>query len=69
MRISQRIEKLEERSGKQDDRFPPVVIFDFNGAKSEAEAIAEWEAENGPLGKRDPLIIHFCAVSPEDVKP
>ncbi|MEE2698760.1 MAG: hypothetical protein VX923_03590 [Pseudomonadota bacterium] len=42
--------------------------MDFKGEESEAEAIAKWEAENGPLDGRHPLIVRFCAVSPFDVE-
>ena len=68
MRLNKRIEKLEKQSGKQDDRSPPVIVLDFKGEESEAEAIAKWEAENGPLDGRHPLIVRFCAVSPYDVE-
>ena len=68
MRLNKRIEKLEKQSGKKDDRFLPVIVLDFKGEESEAEAIAKWEAENGPLDGRHPLIVRFCAVSPYDVE-
>ena len=51
MALKHRIEKLEKRGGRD---VPPFIVF-IKGQKTEAEAIAEWEAFNGPLDNRKPL--------------
>ncbi|MBC8239465.1 MAG: hypothetical protein H8E30_03215 [Alphaproteobacteria bacterium] len=33
---------------------------------SEAEAIAEWEAKNEPIGNREPVIVALRFISPSD---
>ena len=43
MALKHRIEKLERRGGRD---VPPFIVF-IKGQKTEAEAIAEWEAANG----------------------
>ena len=43
MALKHRIEKLERRGGRD---VPPFIVF-IKGQKTEAEAIAEWEAING----------------------
>lgn len=57
MALKHRIEKLERRMGKPGDNVP-VLITCLDG-RTEAEAIAQWEAKNGPLGERDTLVINF----------
>ncbi len=53
MALKQRVEKLEKanNSGTQ-----PLIVY-REGEKTEAEAIAEWEAENGPLFNREPMVV------------
>lgn len=55
MALKQRLEKLEKErlAGPQ-----PTIVW-IEGEKSEAEAIAEWEAENGPLFNREPLVVQI----------
>ncbi len=55
MALKQRMEKLEKenRSGSQ-----PIIVF-YEGEKSEAKAIAEWKAENGPLFNREPMVVQI----------
>jgi len=66
MALKRRIEKLEMQSGDYDR---PWIIC-IEGQKTESEAIAEWEAENGPLGNRKPEImcVKFVSVSPPSGK-
>ena len=45
MALKHRIEKLERRGGRD---VPPFIVF-IKGQKTEAEAIAEWEAANKPI--------------------
>ena len=44
---------------------PPVIPY-IEGEKTEAEAVAEWEAVNGPVGNREPIFIIYQFVSPSD---
>ena len=60
MALKHRIEKLEKRGGKG---VPPFIIF-IKGQKTEAEAIAEWEAINGPLGSQKPEAYRINFVLP-----
>ena len=60
MALKHRIEK-RERGGGRD--VPPFIVF-IKGQKTEAEAIAEWEAINGPLGSQKPEAYRINFVSP-----
>ena len=55
MALKQRMAKLEREnsSGTQ-----PMIVFN-EGEKTEAECIAEWEAANGPLLNREPLVVQI----------
>jgi hypothetical protein len=55
MALKQRMEKLEKanNSGNQ-----PMIVF-YEDEKTEAGAIAEWEAENGPLFNREPMVVQI----------
>ena len=54
MALKQRMEKLEKaNSGNQ-----PIIVF-YEGEKTEAEAIAEWESGNGPLFGREPMVVEI----------
>ena len=59
MALKHRIEKLEKRGGRD---VPPFIVF-IKGQKTEAEAIAEWEAINGPLGSQKPEVCRINFVS------
>lgn len=69
-RIETRVEKLEQRAGV-GEKDSPVIRYVCNqedaeegAAAARAEAVAAWEAENGPLGDREPFFIVRCLVSP-----
>ena len=66
MALKSRVEKLEMQNSNYDK---PHITY-FYHEKTEAEAIAEWEAENGLLGDREPDIfcIKFVSVSPPSGK-
>ena len=68
--LENRVKKLEKRAGigKGDS---PVITYlcherdgEEGAATAQAEAVAVWEAENGPLGDREPFFIHVKFVSP-----
>ena len=53
MALKKRMEKLE----KTDSSGPrPIIVF-YEDEKAEGEAITEWEAKNGPLFNRQPMVI------------
>ena len=60
MALKHRIEKLERRGGRD---VPPFIVF-IKGEKIEAEAIAEWEAINGPIGSQKPEVCRMNFLSP-----
>lgn len=70
MALKHRIEKLEKRAGIGDSDSPVIrCICDQKDGKTGAEAarkkaVTEWEAENGPMGDREPLFIERSMVSP-----
>ena len=66
MALKHRVEKLETQKGNYDK---PRITYLYH-EKTEAEAVAEWEAENGPLGDREPDIfcVEFVSVSPPSGK-
>lgn len=51
---------------KTNEPVQPLVISYIEGAKTEAEAVAEWEAANDPIGNREPMFIIYKLVSPPD---
>jgi hypothetical protein len=61
-RLEGRLMKLEKVGGYVQ----PLVISYIEGEKTEAEAVAEWEAVNGPVGNREPMFIIYRPVSPSD---
>lgn len=65
MALKTRLKRLEEAALKADGG-PKVAFITYDPVeRSEAEAIAEWEAENGPLaGYR---VIFFTAYEPAPV--
>ena len=74
MALKHRIEKLEKRVGFRKSDSPAIrYICDQKDGETGAEAarkkaVAEWEAENGPLGDREPVFIEHCIVSPQPPK-
>ena len=58
MALKQRMEKLEKAKNSGS---PPLIVF-REGEKTEAEAIAEWEAENGSLFNREPMVVRIRRV-------
>jgi hypothetical protein len=53
MALKKRMEILE----KTNSSGPwPIIVF-YEDEKAESEAITEWEAENGPLFNRQPMVI------------
>ena len=70
MALKHRIEKLEKQAGIGDSDSPAIrYICDQKDGETGAEAarkkaVAKWEAENGPLGDREPLFIERSMVSP-----
>ena len=50
-----RLEKLEKANV---DNHPPVILC-YGGEGAKAEAVAEWEAKNGPIGDREPMYVIF----------
>ena len=59
MALKQRINKLENnsRTGPQ-----PIIVF-YEGEKSGAKAIAEWEAENESPFNPEPLVVEISRFS------
>ncbi len=55
MALKQRMVKLEKANCSGTH---PTIVF-YEGEKTEAEAIAEWEAENGPLFNREPMVVQI----------
>lgn len=77
MGIKQRIEKLEKRAGlgAEDDftdreKHPAIAYIckredgEAGAEAAQKEAVAKWEAENGPLNGREPFFVERCLVSP-----
>jgi hypothetical protein len=64
-RLEGRLMKLEKVGGYVQ----PLVISFIEGEKTKAEAVAAWEAVNGPVGNREPMFIIYQAVSPSDNSP
>ena len=60
MALKQRLEKLEKAIGPVKQ---PVIVY-REDEKTQAEALAEWETENGPIGDREPMFIITQIVSP-----
>lgn len=57
-RLEGRLMKLEKVGGY----IQPLVISYIEGENSEAEAVAEWEAVNGPVGNRELMFIIYQPV-------
>ena len=73
-RLENRVEKLEASAGV-GDKDSPVIGYMYHQADGEegaataqANAVAAWEVENGPLGDREPFFIQRCIVSPPTPK-
>ncbi len=70
MAIKHRIEKLEKRAGigKEDSPIIGYCCFEKDGKVSaeaaQKKAVAKWEAENGPIGDREPFFIERWIVLP-----
>ncbi len=71
-RLKNRVEKLEHRAGTSEKDSPVIgYIYDHRdgeegAAKAQAEAVAIWEAKNGPLGNREPFFIErWIILNPE----
>jgi hypothetical protein len=62
MGLKRRLEKLEKAIGPVQQ---PVIVY-REDEKSKAEALAEWEAENGPIGDREPMFVIIQIISPSD---
>ena len=74
-RLESRVRKIEARAGAKD-RDNPFIIYYYHESDSEedeatarSEAVAKWEAQNGPLGDREPSFIAVCFVSPKEPLP
>jgi hypothetical protein len=68
--LNRRVEKLEKQAGVGDSD-SPVIRYICKAADGAAgaevarkKAVAEWEAENGPLEGREPQYIERSIVSP-----
>ena len=55
MALKKRMEKLEKTNSSGPR---PIIVF-YEDEKAEGEAITEWEAENGPLFNREPMVIQI----------
>lgn len=55
MALKSRIEKLESKQISTDKPRKVAMVFSQDG-KTEAEVVAEWEVDNGPLGDDDMVV-------------
>jgi hypothetical protein len=55
MALKKRMEKLEKTNSLGTT---PIIVF-YEDEKAEGEAVTEWEAENGPLFNREPMVIQI----------
>ena len=62
MALKQRLEKLERKVGRGHQ---PIIVY-RDGEKSEAEAVEDWEADNGPVGNREPVFVVLRFIAPSD---
>jgi|APSaa5957512535_1039671.scaffolds.fasta_scaffold283927_2 hypothetical protein len=62
MALKLRLAKLEKKVGRGHQ---PIIVYRY-GEKSEAQAIEDWEIDNGPVGKREPMLIVLRYISPSE---
>ncbi len=62
MALKHRLAKLEKKVGRGQQ---PVIVY-RDGEKSEAQAIEDWEIDNGPVGKREPMFVVLRFIAPSD---
>ena len=55
MALKKRVKKVEKTNSSGPR---PIIVF-YEDEKAEGEAITEWEAENGPLFNREPMVIQI----------
>jgi hypothetical protein len=55
MALKNRMAKLEKTNSSGPR---PIIVF-YENEKAEGEEITEWEAENGPLFNREPMVIQI----------
>jgi len=55
MALKKRMEKLEKTNSSGPG---PIIVF-YGDEKAEGEVITEWEAENGPLFNKEPMVIQI----------
>ncbi len=62
MTLTRRLAKLEKKVGRGQQ---PVIVY-RDGEKSQAQAIEDWEMDNGPVGNREPMFVVLRYISPSD---
>ena len=55
MALKKRVKEVEKTNSSGPR---PIIVF-YEDEKAEGEAITEWEAKNGPLFNREPLVIQI----------
>jgi len=64
MALKTRLKRLEDAAVKADSEHKVAFITYEQSEKAEAEAVAEWEAENGPLSDCLAVIINSYETKP-----